>query len=240
MQLQFFSTTTAAANKTVLKTSKNLQVLNSWSLSLMVVVFPTRLISKAFIHNGLFNFCKKISKNHGVWKSQNKSHSTLRAKWAMLTFWMDKSKLKMPKMVHLGEFLIIWSLRSNSVTRQFSFNRTKNWWKMPKLKNSNTTFRVIFKQCENRKGWWSCLRKLFFSITFFSFSHCSSFWDAAFCLSEHFSSSLIAVCTQEEQPTGCRHRCENSWPDDLKLYVPRGERDKRKRIWNKPADNSNY
>ena len=28
-------------------------------------------------------------------------------------------------MVHFGEFLKIWSLRSNSVTRQISFNRTK-------------------------------------------------------------------------------------------------------------------
>ena len=57
-------------------------------------------------------------KNHVVWKSKKKSHSTL------LTFWMDKSKLKMPKIVHFGEFLQIWSLRSNSVTRQVSFNRT--------------------------------------------------------------------------------------------------------------------
>ena len=31
----------------------------------------------------------------------------------------------MPKMVHFGEFLKTWSLRSNSVTRQVSFNRTK-------------------------------------------------------------------------------------------------------------------
>ena len=31
----------------------------------------------------------------------------------------------MPKMVHCGEFLKTWSLRSNSVTRQVSFNRTK-------------------------------------------------------------------------------------------------------------------
>ena len=30
----------------------------------------------------------------------------------------------------------------NSVTRQ-----DKNWWKMPKFKNSNATFWVIFKQC---------------------------------------------------------------------------------------------
>ena len=62
---------------------------------------------------------------HGVWKSQKKSHSTLRAKRATFTFWVDKSWLKMPKMVHFGEFLKTWSLRSNSVTREVSFNRTK-------------------------------------------------------------------------------------------------------------------
>ena len=61
----------------------------------------------------------------GVWKSQKKSNSTLRAKRATFTFWVDKSLLKMPKMVDFGEFLKIWSLRSNSVTRQVSFNRTK-------------------------------------------------------------------------------------------------------------------
>ena len=59
---------------------------------------------------------------HDVWKSQKKSQSTLQAKLAMLTFWTDKSKLKM---VHFGEFLKICSLRSNSVTRQVTFNRTK-------------------------------------------------------------------------------------------------------------------
>ena len=42
----------------------------------------------------------------------------------------------MPKMVHFGEFLKTWSLRSNSVTRQVSFKKDKNWWKMPKFKNS--------------------------------------------------------------------------------------------------------
>ena len=31
----------------------------------------------------------------------------------------------MPKKVHFGEFLKAWSLRSNSVTRQVTFNRTK-------------------------------------------------------------------------------------------------------------------
>ena len=49
-------------------------------------------------------------------------HSTLRATF---TFLVDKSWLKMAKMVHFVEFLKTWSLRSNSVTRQVSFNRTK-------------------------------------------------------------------------------------------------------------------
>ena len=43
-------------------------------------------------------------KIHGVWKLQKKSHSTLQTKRATLTFWMDKSSLKMPKMVNLASF----------------------------------------------------------------------------------------------------------------------------------------
>ena len=41
-------------------------------------------------------------RTHSVWKSQKKSHSTLRAKRATFTFWVDKSWLKMPK---IGEFI---------------------------------------------------------------------------------------------------------------------------------------
>ena len=37
-----------------------------------------------------------------------------------------------------------WSLQSNSVTRQFTFNRTK-WWKMPKFECDILS---IFKHCE--------------------------------------------------------------------------------------------
>jgi len=50
----------------------------------------------------------------------------------------------MTKMVNLGEFLKIWSLRPNSVTRQVSFNRSK-----------------IGRKCQNSKiqmrhfGWFS-------------------------------------------------------------------------------------
>ena len=58
---------------------------------------------------------------HSVWKSPKKSHSTLRAKRATFTFWVDQSLLKMPKMANLKS----WSLWSNSVTRQVNFDRTK-------------------------------------------------------------------------------------------------------------------
>ena len=42
--------------------------------------------------------------SHGVWKSQKKSHSTLRAKQATFTFWVDKSSLKKQKWSIFGEF----------------------------------------------------------------------------------------------------------------------------------------
>ena len=43
---------------------------------------------------------------HGLWKSQKMSHSTLRAKRATFTFWLDKSSLKMPKIGQFDEFLV--------------------------------------------------------------------------------------------------------------------------------------
>ena len=46
--------------------------------------------------------------------------------------------LKMPKIVYFGEFLKTWSLRSNSVTRQVSFNRTKIGGKCDILSNFQT------------------------------------------------------------------------------------------------------
>ena len=68
---------------------------------------------------------------------------------ATCTFWVDKSCLKMPKMVHFGEFLKIWRLRSNSVTRQVSFNRTKI---DGKCQNSNGTFWVHFSTFQQNSG----------------------------------------------------------------------------------------
>ena len=48
----------------------------------------------------------------------------MRAKRATFTYWVDKSSLKMPKMVHFGEFLKSWNLLSNSVTRFVNFKRS--------------------------------------------------------------------------------------------------------------------
>ena len=62
---------------------------------------------------------------HSVWKSQKKSHSTLRAKRACYIV----SGQKLIKNVKIGPFLILWS---NSVTRYVYFIRDKNWLKMPK------------------------------------------------------------------------------------------------------------
>ena len=59
----------------------------------------------------------------------------------------------MPKIVHFGEFLKTWSLRSNSVTRQVTFNRTKIDGKCQNKKNSNATFWVIFKHCDKAEVW---------------------------------------------------------------------------------------
>ena len=56
-------------------------------------------------------------------------------------------------MVHFGEFLKTWSLRSNSVTRHVSFKRTKNGGKWQNSKLQNATFWVIFKQCVYLKHW---------------------------------------------------------------------------------------
>ena len=74
-----------------------------------------------------------------------KSHSTERAKRATFTFWVDKSLLKMPKIIDLA---IFWKTDfSKSVIRHVMFNRTIIGWKLPNEKKSNATFWVIFKHC---------------------------------------------------------------------------------------------
>ena len=53
-------------------------------------------------------------------------------------------------MFHFGEFLKTWSLRSNSVTRQVSFNRSKIGGKCQNWKIQMRDFWVIFKHCGPR------------------------------------------------------------------------------------------
>ena len=77
------------------------------------------------------------------------SHSTLRAKRASFSFWMDKSSLKMPKIVQFGEFLKTEDCNQTvfSVTRQVNFWKGKNWRKMPKIKldiSSVTCCQTVF------------------------------------------------------------------------------------------------
>ena len=91
-------------------------------------------------------------------KITEKSHSTLRAQRTTFTFWVDKSWSKMPKMVTRS-----WSLRSNSVTRQVNFNRTKIGGK---CQNSNVTFWVIFKQCVHLCVKCICILSLTYTCLF--------------------------------------------------------------------------
>ena len=64
---------------------------------------------------------------HSVWKSQKKSHSTLRAKRATFTFWVAKSSLKMPKIVHFGNFLKTWSLKLVDLVNKFESFFVYEW-----------------------------------------------------------------------------------------------------------------
>ena len=99
---------------------------------------------------------KQTNKLSRHWKTgtvfenhRKKSHSTLRAKRATFTFWVDKKSFKCQKWSIFGESLkTLWP---NSVTRQVNVKRTKVSIKMPKFKTSNETFRGIFKQCGSTK-----------------------------------------------------------------------------------------
>ena len=84
---------------------------------------------------------KKIKINYDlctVFENHRKSLIEL-----LLHFEWPKSSLKTPKMVHFGEFLKSFILRSNSVTRQVTFNLTKIGGK---CKNSKIEMRYFFGQ----------------------------------------------------------------------------------------------
>ena len=89
---------------------------------------PETRLSKMFRKSG-----EKWPTKDGVWKSQKKSHSRLRAKRATFTFWVDKSILKMPKMVNFASF---WKRKAwgQIVLPDRSILVGQNLWKMPKFK----------------------------------------------------------------------------------------------------------
>ena len=60
----------------------------------------------------------------------------------------------MPKMLHFGEFLKAWSLRSNSVTRQVNFNWTKISGKYNNLKNQIRHFEYFSNSVHKLGAWW--------------------------------------------------------------------------------------
>ena len=96
-----------------------------------------------------FNFAKSDSKGRGkigssfsyfctfakCLKITKKSHSTLRAKRAKFTFWVDKSSFKMPKKCLFWRFFENLKFASNSVTRQVTFKKDKIG---EKFKNENS------------------------------------------------------------------------------------------------------
>ena len=93
----------------LLKNSRNLATELSSGLVLVQTCFLKEygnFIAILMRSNNSINII--VFENH-----QKKSHSTVRAKRATFTFWVDQSSLK------------LWSLQSNIVTRHVTFNRTE-------------------------------------------------------------------------------------------------------------------
>ena len=77
----------------------------------------------------------------------------MRAKWATFAFWVDKSSLKMPKIVNFGEF---WKTETcgQKVFPDKSISIRQKLVEKPKLKNQTAIFCVIFRQCELATSKW--------------------------------------------------------------------------------------
>ena len=83
---------------------------------------------------------------HSVWKSPKKLHSTLRAKRALFTFWVDKSSSKMPKMANLASF---WKSKAcgHTVLPDRSILISQILVENAKVEKLNATFWMIFAHC---------------------------------------------------------------------------------------------
>ena len=95
--------------------------------------------SKALVSKHLSFLVSQINKmndlkTHGVWKSHKKSHFTLRVKRATVTFWVDKSSLKMPR----NDF---WKPEACGQIRKNTLqNEQNNSWKFVYIKVNLTNF----------------------------------------------------------------------------------------------------
>ena len=89
-------------------------------------------------------------------------------------------------MVHFGEFLKTWSLRSNSVTRQVTFKKTKIGGN---CQNSNATFWAIFKQSDWIIGQKMRLFRLIFkhSVKVICHTYETFIWLVSEVISEYWS-----------------------------------------------------
>ena len=77
---------------------------------------------------------RQDQRSHSVWKPQKKSHSTLRAKRAKFTIWVDKSSLKMPQNGQFWRFYVNLKLAVKQCYQTGHFLTDKNWWEMTKFK----------------------------------------------------------------------------------------------------------
>ena len=84
----------------------------------------------------ILNWQKKTEiENH-----RKKSHSTLRAKRAMFTFWVDKNSLKMPKMVDFWRVFEKFKACGQTVLPDRTILIGQKMVENVKIENSNETF----------------------------------------------------------------------------------------------------
>ena len=118
-------------------------------------------------------------------------------------------------MVHFGEFLKTWSLRSNSVTRQVSFNRTKIGGK---YQTSNIKMRHF--------GWFSNNVELYLKavvsiVSLSTWLRLISKWDF-FALIVKWQSRLRITCWWTTLTYWAQKRTQSRWRWNCWLCMPIG------------------
>ena len=97
--------------------------------------FPWHQIHKYLPYNR-----KNYMPTHSVWKSQKKWQFSIASEASYVYILSGQKFIKNAKNGQFGEFLKIWSLWLNSVTRQLNFNETKISGKCQKWKTEMRHF----------------------------------------------------------------------------------------------------